>query len=326
MLETTCMIDFSQIKTGQISPEKFLDLWEKHGFFFLSNLSDIVQPSAFKALQEVSESFFAQSVEDKMQYYIGDSVNHRGYVPITEIGNYSDEKERVYEAFDIGFDADISSKGWDLKGPNIYPNYPQNMKQVLRAYYQSMFYIGKTILNLIANYYGITVNEIEKNLQAPAAQLRLIHYLKNDILLSNDDVSMGAHTDYELFTIIYQSSPGLMSFSKSEREWKNIPVYKNTLLVMGGDILEHLTSGKISSLLHRVVSTGEERYSFPFFMNFDFESEISSFDGANCEKIKVGEHLLGQLYRDFPYIKNRIDSKLWDIDFTIPSSNKFEKI
>ncbi|MEM7645051.1 MAG: hypothetical protein AAF366_21445, partial [Pseudomonadota bacterium] len=35
---------------------------------------------------------------------IGESPNHRGYVPFTEKGDYPDEVNRNYEAFDLGLD------------------------------------------------------------------------------------------------------------------------------------------------------------------------------------------------------------------------------
>jgi len=82
---------------------------------------------------------------------------------------------------------------------------------------------------------------------------------------------MGAHTDYEVFTMIHQTSPGLVAFDRSSKTWMPMPVFKNTLLIIAGDMLELMTSGSIKSLLHRVSSNGEERYSFPFFMNLDFE-------------------------------------------------------
>ena len=52
---------------------------------------------------EAGRRFFAQRDAQKLDYYIGKSSNHRGYVPFTEKGDYADEVNRSYEAFDLGW-------------------------------------------------------------------------------------------------------------------------------------------------------------------------------------------------------------------------------
>ena len=55
-----------------------------------------------------------------MRYYIGNSYNHRGYVPVTEKGSYSDEEVRLYEAFDLSYELEgyIPDEEFNLKGVN----------------------------------------------------------------------------------------------------------------------------------------------------------------------------------------------------------------
>ncbi|MGW4160204.1 isopenicillin N synthase family dioxygenase [Streptomyces sp. NPDC004788] len=326
------VLSYRGILSGDVSPAQVLETLAENSYFYLGDLDQAISPQLFKNLQNVSHDFFALPTESKMSHYIGDSDNHRGYVPVTEKGAYSDESIRAYEAFDIGYDCDPlpaeRSLGFELVGPNRYPDEVDGMAKTLQSYYEANFRISRDILELLARGAQQDKDYFEPWITRPASQLRLIHYLANDVLVERDDTTMGAHTDYELFTLIHQTSPGLVAYDRATRSWRDMPVFKNTLLVLAGDMLEFLTGGRLKSLLHRVATTGEERYSFPFFMNLDFETELSVLPafGESDEKIVVGHHLLGQLYRDFPYIKKRVDSGQWPVNFEIPDRNVFEQI
>jgi isopenicillin N synthase-like dioxygenase len=326
------VLNYQEITNRELAPEKLLETLRTFGYFYLANLDSVISPQLFKSLKESAEDFFALPLNAKMDYYIGKSDNHRGYVPTLEKGAYSDEKIRVYEAFDIGYDTARPTMGvghnYSLIGPNRYPSRVPGMEQTLKSYYNANFQIGTQLLRLVARGARLDENYFDRYTTRPASQLRLLHYLQNDILVNDDDVSMGAHTDYEVFTIMHQLSPGLVAFDRSTQTWKNMPVFKNTLLVLAGDMLEFMTGGHVKSLLHRVASNGEERYSFPFFMNLDFETKLTVLPtyGRSDKSVVVGHHLLGQLYRDFPYIKDRVDKGQWRLDFSIPSQNEYELI
>ncbi|HWW71487.1 MAG TPA: 2OG-Fe(II) oxygenase family protein [Duganella sp.] len=326
------IFNYEDLAAGVVAPDDVFDTLRDHGYFYLAKLERVIPPPLFKTLHEKARQFFGSPLEQKMAYYIGASPNHRGYVPVTEKGAYSDERIRAYEAFDIGYDsaepAGRARRGFDLIGPNRYPAHVGGMEAALTAYYDANLRLGTEILRLIARASRLEASHFDRHMTRPACQLRLIHYLENDVLVGQDDASMGAHTDYEVFTIMHQSSPGLLAFDRATRTWKNMPVFKNTLLVLAGDMLEFMSGGHIKSLLHRVVSTGEERYSFPFFMNLDFETELTVLPawGRSDKSVVVGHHLLGQLYRDFPYIKERVDTGQWVLDFPIPSHNQYEQL
>jgi isopenicillin N synthase-like dioxygenase len=114
---------------------------------------------------------------------------------------------------------------------------------------------------------------------------------------------MGTHTDYELFTLILQDSPGL--FYKTNGDWQPVPAMRNSLLLIAGDVLEILSNGEIHSLNHRVVANGDERYSFPFFMNLNPDTQLIR---AGQDNFNIGNHLISQLTRDFPYLREKIDA------------------
>ena len=53
-----------------------------------------------EATYQAGAQFFALPDAVKREIYIGKSSNHRGYVPFTEKGDYPDEMNHSYEAFD----------------------------------------------------------------------------------------------------------------------------------------------------------------------------------------------------------------------------------
>ena len=81
-----------------------------------------------EATYEAGRRFFAQRYAQKLDYYIGKSSNHRGYVPFTEKGDYADEVNRSYEAFDLGLDLPADDPdylaGNRFLGPNVWPDLP----------------------------------------------------------------------------------------------------------------------------------------------------------------------------------------------------------
>src|SRR5579883_2514908 len=88
-------VDIHQLLSGIISPKEFLNLLHEYGFVYFYNLNcDPLHLGSekYKKLEIYSQNFFSLSLEQKMKYYIGKSLNHRGYVPVTEKGKYGDEK------------------------------------------------------------------------------------------------------------------------------------------------------------------------------------------------------------------------------------------
>ncbi len=80
---------------------------------------------------------------------------------------------------------------------------------------------------------------------------------------------------------------------------------RNSLLLIAGDVMEILSGGEIRSLNHRVVANGDERYSFPFFMNLNPGTQLTRVGETDFD---IGNHLISQLTRDFPYLRNKINA------------------
>jgi isopenicillin N synthase-like dioxygenase len=303
----------------------------KTGFLYVENHS--VSQQLIDQVYEYVRIFFALDEQEKLRYYIGNSPNHRGFVPVTEKGDYGDEPgDRSYEAFDMSLDmsyADyLKCKPNPLSGPNVWPEVA-GFRACLTRYYNEIRRLGDCLceafeiaLNMPAGFFG-------KHMKHPTSQLRLIHYIPQS--KRQRQVYMGAHTDYECFTLLHTQQQGLQFLDKSN-QWVDAPLIEGAFLVNIGDLLEAWSNGRFVATPHRVVTDGTERYSIPFFMSTDYETVIEPIRRANGKgksdkyaPFVAGEHLMGQLLRDFPYLKKRYENGEIDLKDGMPKKNPFEK-
>ncbi|MEM7207038.1 MAG: 2OG-Fe(II) oxygenase family protein [Pseudomonadota bacterium] len=301
------------------------------GFLYIENHG--VSEALVRQVYDYAETFFTLSFEEKLRYYIGDSPNHRGFVPVTEKGTYLDETgPRTYEAFDMSLDMtyeDYQQCGANpLAGPNVWPEI-SGFKECLTRYYDSMRRVGDALCRGFEIALELPDGFFSQHMRYPTSQLRLIHYIEQP--KQKTKVDMGAHTDYECFTVLHTHQKGLQIINKKGK-WIDAPPVEGAFAVNIGDLLEAWTNGKLVSTPHRVITDGNERYSIPFFMATDYDTEVSPIESLLGKEKAVeytpfiaGEHLMAQLMRDFPYLKKRyLDGEI-TLQAGAPGPNPFER-
>ena len=299
---------------------------EEHGFLYIEGHG--IDPRTIDAVYRQAATWFRRPLQEKLGYYIGRSRNHRGYVPQTEQGFYADEGARNYEAFDLALDLPEDDpdvrRGHYLLGPNVWPDQA-GFRAVVGGYYQAMASLGQQMCRAFETYLRLPEGTLLEAMTKPTSQLRLLHYLHDDRATPSADVNMGAHTDYECFTILHQGGPGLEVLDRSG-QWAEAPPLEGTFTVNIGDMLEAWTNGRFKATLHRVVYDGRERFSLPFFVAADYDAVVAPLpalvrrgERPAYGPIVAGHHLLGQLLRDFPYLRQRHDRGLMPLPFSIPN-------
>jgi isopenicillin N synthase-like dioxygenase len=263
-------------------------------------------------LLRVTQAFFALPDEEKMRTWIGRSSNHRGYVPIGEevfAGGTSDLKE----AFDLGADLPVDDPavaGSRMLGPNQWPDVP-GFAPACTAWYDAVLSLGRRLLRGFALALDEPEDAFDRYVTQPPSQLRLIHYPHDPS--AHDVVGIGAHTDYECFTLLLPTAPGLEVLNGAG-EWIDVPPREGALVVNVGDILETWTNGRFVATTHRVRKVAEERWSFPLFFNVDAETLVAPLpqfvgDGEPARvPLVAGEHLFAQTAQTFRYLRRRLES------------------
>ena len=284
------------------------------GFLYIANHG--VPEARRAALLDAATRFFDEPAAVKMRYYIGLSKNHRGYVPPGEEEFYGQTKD-TKEAFDLALDLPADDAdylaGNRLLGPNVWPEEVADFKTGISAYYASVLDLGKRLLRGFALALGLSERHFDEQVQKPPSQLRLVHYPPD----SGADVTttgIGAHTDYECFTILYTTAPGLEVLNP-EGAWIDAPPVPGAFIVNIGDLFEVLTNGTWVSTTHRVRKVTNHRYSFPLFFNLDYHTRIEPLPsfveargGPRYGSVGAGDHLLAQTMQSFGYLKRALAS------------------
>ena len=75
--------------------------------------------------------------------------------------------------------------------------------------------------------------------------------------MTQDEIGIGAHTDYGFLTILSQDDVGGLQVRKPDGEWVSAPPVEGTFVINIGDLVETLTNGRYSSTLHRASTRPE---------------------------------------------------------------------
>src|SRR6266496_6436060 len=236
------------------------------GFMYVTGTG--LDPRLFDDLLAAARRFFALPMEDKMRVWIGRSANHRGYVPEGEevfAGGTADRKE----AYDLALD--LPETQGPLLGPNQWPDLP-GFRRAVTAYYEAVLAFGHRLFESFAVALGEEPGFFRPYLTQPPSQLRLIHYPFDES--AEDRPGIGAHTDYECFTLLRPTAPGLEVLNGAG-EWIDVPPLPDAFVLNIGDMLELWTGGEFIATTHRVRKVRQERYSFPLFFSVDYSTVVA---------------------------------------------------
>ncbi|MDT5002198.1 MAG: hypothetical protein QOK12_4303 [Mycobacterium sp.] len=280
------------------------------GFLYISGTG--IDEALFDRMLAATKTFFALPVEEKMRSYIGLSTCHRGYVPVGEEGvetGMPDLKEAFDTALDLPADDPDHVAGNPMLGPNVWPEV-DGFAEAVTAYYQAVLDLGNQLLWAFAVALGEDPDTFTQHATKTPSQLRLVHYPYNPD--AEDVLGIGAHTDYECFTLLKPTAPGLEVLNGAG-DWVDVPPVPDAFVVNIGDLLELWTNGAYVATSHRVRKVKEERYSFPLFFNVDYHTEVKPLpqfvagDGTSRPALLAGEHLFAQTAQTFAYLRSRLE-------------------
>ncbi|MEZ5537411.1 MAG: 2-oxoglutarate and iron-dependent oxygenase domain-containing protein [Thiolinea sp.] len=244
---------------------------ENIGFLYIKNHGVSEQLMA-EAYQQAA-AFFALPQEEKEQLNIVHSgPTLRGYIPIYG-ENVDPEYSRDFkECLDFGQHDDVVSPFF---GPNPMPQQLAGFTATFEAYHQAMLQLATKLASAIALSLDLPADYFAGRQQKPITIQRLLHYPPQQGEVSLAEIGIGAHTDYGFLTILAQDNNGGLQVQNRDGDWVNAPPIPGTFVVNIGDLVQTLTNDRYISTMHRVINTsGNERYSLPFFLDMDFDALV----------------------------------------------------
>ncbi|KAL9438848.1 hypothetical protein AB3S75_024504 [Citrus x aurantiifolia] len=253
-----------------------------YGFFYLVNHG--VEEELISQMFNESKKIFSLQLEDKMKLA---RKEHRGYTALCDeiLDPSSTSKGDPKESFYIGpLEGTLSSMN-QWPSLEILPTWRSTMEY----YHQKVLSAGRRLIHLIALALNLNEDFFEKvgALDAPMVFLRLLHY-PGELVSSNQEVcGASAHSDYGMITLLATDGvPGLQVCREKfnqPRLWEDVPNIKGALIVNIGDMMERWTNCLFRSTLHRVMSSGQERYSAAFFLDPNGDCVVECLESCCSE-------------------------------------------
>lgn len=274
------------------------------GFFYVRN-HGVAQSIIDSAFHEVA-AFFALPEEKKTAIHAAKSQKFRGYTGLYE--ERHDAKTDYYEPHEVlDFGRDIPESdpvyraGPMLYGPNVWPDEPAAFRPAVEAYYAAMLGLSTVLVRAFALALGLDEDYFVHRFDKAAGALRYLHYPANSV--KPGQFGVGAHTDYECFTILAQDERGGLEVHNAAGEWIPAPPIPATFVINIGDLMGRWTNDLFASTLHRAANrTARSRYSSPFFVGPNADVTIACIEPcqgpANPPKydpVLAGRHIQARL-------------------------------
>jgi isopenicillin N synthase-like dioxygenase len=171
------------------------------------------------------------------------------------------------EGIDIGGDlihgSTVIVPGDPLREPSPLPDEDQlpGWRESVAAYYRSMEQVAQLLMRSLARGLGLRPDYFDGSFGRGLSTLRLIRYPPR-----NSAELVGApHTDSGFVTLLAQDGVAGLQARSRDGQWIDVPPLEGTLVVNFGQVLEQWSAGRIRATEHRVLGSGRERCSIPFF-------------------------------------------------------------
>ena len=293
----------------------------EHGFFYVTGHG--VAPELIARLAAACAAFFALPPEAKMEIAMArGGPAWRGYFPVgAELtSGQPDLKEGLYFGAELGDEDPRVRAGLPLHGRNLFPRQVPDLREAVLGYIDALTGLGQAVLRGVALSLGLDPDYFAAGYTAsPTVLFRVFRYPPPP---GDEGWGAGEHTDYGLLTLLAQDSNGGLQVS-TPAGWIDAPPLEGTFVANIGDMLDRLTGGWYRSTPHRVRNiSGQDRLSFPFFLDPGFTAEIPPlpgraavteggqprWDGQNLHAFSgtYGDYLLGKVGTVFPQLRREV--------------------
>lgn len=234
---------------------------------------------------------------------------YRGWFPLQNgLATY---KEGIDMGPDVAFGAAVVDNSDPLREATPVPEEETlpGWRAAARDYYLAMLRLSFALMRSIARGLGLPQHSFDAAFDDGISTLRLLHYPvrpassfegadRTGTWASHDGkefyVLAGAHVDTGFVTLLAQDGVGGLQAQHLDGSWIDVPPEEGTLAVNFGKVLERWTGGRIRATKHRVLGSGQERFSVPFFYEARVDAVIAPLPLPDVEPFEpffFGDHL-----------------------------------
>jgi isopenicillin N synthase-like dioxygenase len=234
---------------------------------------------------------------------------YRGWFPLQK--GFPTAKEGIDMGADVAYGAGVVVASDPLREPTPLPTEDTlpGWRSAVAAYYRGMETLANALMRSIARGLEIPEQFFDAAFERGLSTLRLIRYpVRDDINLADYSDShlwvshQGEHryltgiphVDSGFLTLLAQDGVEGLQARHGSGDWLDVPPQEGTLAVNFGKVLERWCGGRIRATEHRVIGTGRERRSIPFFYEARADAEIAPLPIAGAshfEPFLYGDYL-----------------------------------
>ncbi|KAF2793242.1 naringenin,2-oxoglutarate 3-dioxygenase [Melanomma pulvis-pyrius CBS 109.77] len=312
------LIDINGIYNDAVARKKMAAIVkhavERSGFFYVKNHG--IDEEVIENARQATIKFFEQSAEAKNRVSRAKSKHFNGYSGrgTTQISPSEslDMKESFMWQYDPKFDPEQKDAGTVPPGVKAWLRHEDfiwdgtahipGFQSDIITYWQMCLKLARSLAKVFALCEDLPEDYFARLTTYPGADGVLNYYPaalddKEAADDGNDKVGIGAHTDLQCFTLLWQDEVGGLQVLNSDDEWIKAPPVPGTLVVNVGDFLMRMSNDRFKSTVHRVYNRAAvDRYSMPFFFGFNFNETcgvlptcVDEAHPAKYEPISCGE-------------------------------------
>ncbi|KAF1848097.1 flavonol synthase/flavanone 3-hydroxylase [Cucurbitaria berberidis CBS 394.84] len=286
------------------------------GFFYITGHR--VPENARKAILRQAERFMHElNTGQKEELHVKNSKFGLGWEPSDYTSIAGDQEQK--EVFNFAYEEALDPTGGDglyrnldgtkYKG-NLWPKEQDlpGFYDAVKEYYGAVLDLARHLFRLFALSLNLPETYFDSMTTHPGGIARLLYYPppKNPQPVgpsSEEQIGLGAHSDYECFTLLLTSSTPGLEILKPSGQWHIATFIPDSFIVNVADFLMRWTNGLYLSTVHRVVNRGTEaRYSVPFFFSVNYDTVIQTLptclkegEKSVWKPIEAGEYILERL-------------------------------
>jgi isopenicillin N synthase-like dioxygenase len=282
------------------------------GFFYIVNHR--IPEHLVADIYRVAKGFFKLPLEKKFRYHVSHYSPFHSYFGLGDLNDglhepdASDLKEGYEIFFELPKDGPNPLAGNPISEPNIWPDEPHDFQSVVYSYYESVLPLGRLLLKGFALALDLPETYFDNKTTKPLADLALLHYPPQPEPIDPKHIGVGAHTDFECFTILTQDAAGLQ-VQNNLGQWIEAPPIPGSFVINIGDCMARWTNDTFASTIHRVINlTGKSRFSIPFFFNVSCDTVIACLESCQSPErprryapVQAGEWITTNLTASYSY-------------------------